>query len=58
MNNAVKTLGSVKSITSTQANPTVGNKRGFLDDNTVWNSQAGSLIFCCGIVFKVSSLPG
>lgn len=58
MNNAAKTLVSVKNINSAQSNPAVKNKHGFLDDNTVWNSQAGSLIFCCGIVFKVSSLPG
>ena len=25
---------------------------------TIYNSQAGSIIFACGIVFKVSSLPG
>lgn len=26
--------------------------------NVIYNSQAANLIFCCGIVFKVSSLPG
>ena len=25
---------------------------------TIYNSQAGSIIFACGLVFKASSLPG
>lgn len=26
--------------------------------NVIYNSQAANLVFACGIVFKVSSLPG
>ncbi len=29
-----------------------------LPDGTLYNSQIGAIIFVCGIVFKVSSLPG
>lgn len=28
------------------------------DSSTLYNSQIGGLIFCCSIVFKISSLPG
>ncbi|MEG2540738.1 MAG: hypothetical protein RSB59_03065, partial [Clostridia bacterium] len=32
--------------------------RNNLPSNTLYNSQVASLVFCCSIAFKLSSLPG
>lgn len=43
---------------SAQNIKTVRRDLGGVDGTTLYNSQIGGLIFCCGIVFKISSLPG
>ena len=58
INNDAKTLVCDKTSPCRRtAERDVASSR-FLGDNVIYNSQAGALVFCCGIVFKVSSLPG
>lgn len=56
--NDAKTIVCDNSALSQRKEPALASRPRFLDGNVVYNSQAGALVFCCGIVFKVSSLPG
>lgn len=45
-------------VRNTAFRPPAGEIPAIAPAATIYNSQAGSIIFACGIVFKVSSLPG